>query len=72
MRDPSFFYPHSSSVEIEQPLNFHEPFELVSLHPSILLVRRLGFLWFDSRTTRFDTVVHTVLHMEATSMVRVD
>jgi hypothetical protein len=35
MKGLSFFYPHSSSVMIVPPSNFHEPSELVSLHPSV-------------------------------------
>jgi hypothetical protein len=38
MKGPSFAYLHSSFVEFEQPSNFHEPSELASLHPSVLLV----------------------------------
>jgi hypothetical protein len=64
MTDLFIFYPHSSSVETEQPSNFCELFELVSQHPSILLVRRLGFLQFDSRTMGFCTAVHIELHTE--------
>jgi hypothetical protein len=64
MKDLSFFYPHSSFIETEQPSNFHEPSELVSLHPSVLLVQKLDFLQFDSRTMGFGTGVRIALHME--------
>jgi hypothetical protein len=60
----NFFYPHSSFVEFEQPSNSHEPSELVSLHPSVLLVQNLDFLRFDSRTMGFGTSVRIALHME--------
>jgi hypothetical protein len=64
MKGPSFFYPHSSFFEIEQPSNFHKPSKLVSLHPSVLPVQKLDFLRFDSRTMGFGTGVRITLHME--------
>jgi hypothetical protein len=53
-----------SLLLLSQPSNFRKPFELVSLHPSILLVQRLGILRFDSRIMGFCTTVHIELHTE--------
>jgi hypothetical protein len=60
-----FFYLHSSSVKTEQCLSFLKPYVLASPHLSILLVQRLGFLQFDSRTMEFCTVIHIVFRTES-------
>jgi hypothetical protein len=54
--------PHNFSMESDQSSNSHEPFGHASPCPSVLRVQRLDFLWSDSRTIEFGTVIHKGLH----------